>query len=128
MNCWQVHISDESSVPDHCSVYALSDPSDRDHRKECNHSHTLSCDQCSALDGVLLEIEQSLEEASFENDERRDESIFIFQSAKRAIQAWKGHQLRSVRQDQGRIDALQKLNPESVLIISDWAMKFLPRM
>lgn len=123
-----MHISDESHVADHCSVYALSDKSDRDLRKECSHTHTLSCDQCSALDGVLLEIGQALNEAGFEHEEMGDESIYLFQSAKRAIQAWKGHQLRSVRQDQGRTDALQKLNAETIFIVNDWAMKFLPQM
>jgi len=52
----------------------------------------------------------------------------LYQTAEQAIQAWKCHQLRSVRQDQARVDVLKELNEESVLIISDWAMKFIPQM
>ena len=36
--------------------------------------------------------------------------------------------MRTVRQDQARIDILELLNEESILIVSDWAMKFLPQM
>ena len=36
------------------------------------------------------------------------------------------HQLRSVRQDQARIDCLNLLDDASVLVTQDWAMKFLP--
>ena len=43
------------------------------------------------------------------------------------IQAWRAQQLRTVRQDQSRLEILQKLNTESVFITQDWAMKFLPR-
>ena len=41
--------------------------------------------------------------------------------------SWKCHVLRSASQDQARIDALEKLDDNTVLIINDWAMKFLPQ-
>ena len=37
------------------------------------------------------------------------------------------HLLRSVNQDQARLDILDKLDDTSVLVILDWAMKFIPR-
>ncbi|CAH3158880.1 unnamed protein product [Pocillopora meandrina] len=44
-----------------------------------------------------------------------------------AIMSWKCHILGSANQDQARIDALEKLDDNTVLIINDWAMKFLPQ-
>ncbi len=43
------------------------------------------------------------------------------------IQAWKAHLLRAINQDEARLNLLQDLNPTSVLVVLDWAMKFLPR-
>ena len=44
------------------------------------------------------------------------------------MQAWKAHQLRSVQEDKSRLDVLELLNNDTVLIVSDWAMKFLPQL
>ena len=52
---------------------------------------------------------------------------FQFEQAKQKIHAWKSHILRSINQDQARLDVLQNLGPESALLVLDWAMKFLPR-
>ena len=45
---------------------------------------------------------------------------------KKNIQAWKAHLLRAINQDEARLNLLQDLNPTSVLVVLDWAMKFLP--
>ena len=44
------------------------------------------------------------------------------------MQAWKAHQLWSVQEDKSRLDVLELLNNDTVLIVSDWAMKFLPQL
>ena len=47
-----------------------------------------------------------------------------------AILAWKSHLLRSVNQetqDAARVDVVDSLDESSVLLVQDWAMKFLPR-
>ena len=44
---------EQSHVPDHCSVFALSDKSDADVRKQCDHTHDEVCDQCHALTVAL---------------------------------------------------------------------------
>ena len=46
----------------------------------------------------------------------------------RSIQAWKAHQLRSVQQDKSRLDILELLNNDTILIVNDCAMKFLPQL
>ena len=59
-------------------------------------------------------------------EDDKDEIIFLVQKAKQAISEWKAHQLRSVHQDVSRLDVLQCLNSSCVLIVQDFAMKFLP--
>lgn len=66
-------------------------------------------------------------DTKFQTDVDRDEAIFLTKAAKLAIQSWKCHIIRSANQDQARTDALQLLDHETVLIVNDWAMKFLPR-
>ena len=43
------------------------------------------------------------------------------------IMAWKGHLLRDINQDKARLNLFRDLDSDSVLIVLDWAMKFLPR-
>ena len=123
-----MHVSDTSPVAEHCSVYALSDPSDSDLRRKCSHVHDEVCPHCRSLDAALKDIKEAAGNAKFHSDEERDECLHLFKSAQCAIHNWKCHQLRSVHQDQARLDALNGLNSESVMIVSDWAMKFLPQM
>lgn len=42
------------------------------------------------------------------------------------IYNWKAHIVRTVNQDQFRLDALENMKSYQALIIMDWAMKFLP--
>ena len=72
-------------------------------------------------------IEKLLTEVLFASEGDRDEAFYLFQSAKLAILSWKCHLLRSVKQDQARLDALSLLNEGTVLLINDWAMKFIPQ-
>jgi len=77
---------------------------------------------------VLKDTGQALQDMAFQSEEERDEMLYLYEEAQRAIQEWKSHQLWSVRQDQSRIDVLDLLSPETVLIVNDWAMKFLPQL
>ena len=115
-------------MADHCTVFALSDKSDADFRKECDHSHEEVCDQCEALDAAVNDIENVVQNTAFDSDDDKEEYLYLCHTAAHAIQAWKCHQLRSVRQDQARLDVIELLDEGRVLIVSDWAMKFLPQM
>lgn len=75
----------------------------------------------------MQDIGREVEKAVYRSEEERDETTYTYETSKRAIQAWKCHQLRSVRQDKSRLDILEVLNEETVLIVNDWAMKFLPQ-
>ena len=60
-------------------------------------------------------------------DEERDDMMYSCQQAVQAIHNRKAHQLRVLQQDRCRIDVLQELSLNEVLITQDWAMKFLPQ-
>ena len=47
--------------------------------------------------------------------------------SKKHIEAWKARILRFINQDQARLDILKSLDNSSVLVVLDWAMKFIPR-
>ncbi|KAK3746674.1 hypothetical protein QZH41_020586, partial [Actinostola sp. cb2023] len=122
-----VHVSTSSLIATHCSVYALSDSTSRELQKQCDHSHEESCEQCESLDFTLKDISTAIEEASFATGDDKDEAIYRANSANLAIQSWKCHILRSTHQDQARLDIIDALDSESVFIVNDWAMKFLPQ-
>lgn len=43
---YKVHISEDSSVLDYCSVYALSDSTDKQLRRKCGHANSEHCCEC----------------------------------------------------------------------------------
>ena len=57
----------------------------------------------------------------------KEEMKFIIKKAKKHILAWKAHLLRSINQDEARLDTTEALNETSVFLVQDWAMKFIPR-
>ena len=60
-------------------------------------------------------------------DEVKEELRFFMGKAKQDIVSWKAHLLRSVNQEEARLDIVNALDSTSVLLVQDWAMKFLPR-
>ena len=57
----------------------------------------------------------------------KEEMEFTVKKAKKHILAWKAHLLRSINQDEVRLDTIKALNETSVFLVQDWAMKFIPR-
>jgi len=75
---------------------------------------------------VVREIEEYLEKAGC-SDIEKEELKFVISQAKQSIESWKAHLLRSTNQDECRLDVLRGLSASSILLVLDWAMKFLPR-
>lgn len=123
---FQVHVSKNCTVADHCRNYALSSPNDKDYQTICDHSHDDNCDRCQDLSSVIQEIEQGLDQAAFSKD-AKEELTFVISTAKSNINAWKAHLMRSVNQDECRLEILKTLDTKSVFLVLDWAMKYLPR-
>ena len=59
--------------------------------------------------------------------EDKEDLLYTYEQAAKAIDAWKAHQLRTIQQDKARIDCLEEMDATTVLITQDWAMKFLPQ-
>ena len=72
----QVHIDSEARVADHCSVYALSDPSESAFKQRCDHEHNELCDQCQALNCPLQEVGEAAQDAEFRNEDEREKFSF----------------------------------------------------
>ena len=119
---FQVHVSLGSSVPDHCRRYSLSVESDSDFTTTCNHQHDSVCETCNLFPTVLQEVEMQLGKAKVPCDVK-EEMKFVLTQAKKNIEARKV----SVNQDAARLDILNALDDTSVLVVLDWAMKFIPR-
>ena len=60
-------------------------------------------------------------------DQQQSQVMFDVMHAIEAISDWKGHLLRSVNQEQAKQAVLTALTDDSVFIIMDWAMKYLPK-
>lgn len=112
-------------MPDHCRAYALSEFDDPDYTLACDHTHNDSCDRCLLLSSVVREIEEGLANAEC-SDNEKEQLKFIISQEKQSIEAFKAHLLRSRNQDECRLDILNELSVFSILLVLDWAMKFLP--
>ena len=77
---------------------------------------------------MLSDIQAAILNSSFESENEKDDVPHVFQEAVTAIESWKAHQLRVVNQDKARSDVVGCLSETNVLLIQDWAIKFLPRL
>ena len=95
----------------------------------CPQEHLDTCDCCEMLTLVLTDIHDALEKMSDSNVscDVIEELVFIEGQAKQNILAWKAHLLRCANQDEARLEVIDALDESSVLLVQDWAMKFLPR-
>ena len=121
--------NDSPSVsPDHCRYFALSDPEKEEFRECCTHSHSIECDRCEELKHLFDSLDEAIGNVCKSSmvSEEREELQFLLNDSKEKIEQWKSHILRSVNQDEGKKDVLDGLAPNEVLLVEDWAMKFLP--
>ena len=88
----QVHVSESSSIPDHCSVFALSDPQDLDYQATCTHDHNDLCGKCNGLTETLEEVKKAIEKTKLDPEdlskrEIHHEVAFMTRRAKRDVSA-----------------------------------------
>jgi hypothetical protein len=57
-----------------------------------------------------------------------EELMLTAEKALERISDWKAHILRTQNQEEGRYKALEELQEHQLLIVMDWAMKFLPAL
>ena len=75
---------------------------------------------------VVGEIEAALQDAPIPSDEKEELKYVVSQATKK-VEAWKAHLLGLMNQDKARLHVLENLECHSVLVVLDWAIKFLPR-
>ena len=85
------------------------------------------CERCELLASTLNDIQTKATATHFSNNNDRDKVAYMVESSKLAIDSWQRHILRCVNQDKARIDVLELLDDETILVINDWAMKFIPQ-
>lgn len=126
---YRLYISTSSRCPDHCSMFALSDPSEPAFSEERDHSHDLVCNDCERpyhLESLIKNAFSDPEVAFYSTDEKEDK-LHDVQVSLESIYAWKRHLLRAVHQDRARQDVLDAVDSSKIFITQDSAMKFLPR-
>lgn len=125
---YKVHCKEEvSPCADHCRHFALSDPNDKDFQELCSHSHNMICEHCEDIKAVHKEIERKIQchlDSTYTED-HRDDLLHDFAEAKRHVEKWKAHIMRSANQELAKQDTLRDLDNSSILLVMDWAMKFV---
>jgi hypothetical protein len=119
----------ESTCPDHCKRYALSDAQNRAFEVECDHPHGTECSQCKLLKSTLTSIQTQVNSLSGQlyGQEQKEDMLYDIKLATDMVLEWKAHILKAQNQDQVKQDALRSLDNNTVLVIMDWAMKFTQR-
>ncbi|XP_055997743.1 uncharacterized protein LOC125646321 [Ostrea edulis] len=122
-----VHISESSTVPDHCREFALSDEPGPFGRK-CEHKHDMVCINCEQIHELLSSISSLISESNLkEKEENRDDYEYKLAQAKCNISNWKTHIVRTNHQEKAKSDIMANMGPNEVILVLDWAMKYLPR-
>ena len=126
---YRVHCKpEEAACPDHCRKFALSDKQDPDFQEFCSHQHSETCGYCENLKNVLDEVEVQIRGSSWHpySEDQQEDLLCDFRQARTNIFHWKAHIVRSVNQEAAKQDQLKMIpyNPESALLVMDWAMKF----
>lgn len=87
---FQLHVSLDSEVPDHCGRFGLSSE-ENSFCSKCTHTHHLSCNDCEALTTTLKLIEDAADSITYTNQEQQDDTKYIIVQV--FIQHYKGHYL-----------------------------------
>jgi len=86
----------------------------------------MQCDRCQLFPDIAKEIASIINNLIISVEEK-DELEYLASQAVKNIDSWKAHILRSINQDQARDDVLDTIDDKSVLLVSDWAMKYIPK-
>ena len=90
----------------------LSCPDDTDYLEICHHNHSHTCDRCSRLTSVVVEIERAVQEVGGTADTKEDLAFVNLQS-KQCVNSWKSHLLLSTNQEESRLDVIDELDETS---------------
>jgi hypothetical protein len=122
---YKLHVSVTERCADHCIMWLLSENTSVEFQSLCDHVHNISCDRCDLIkdiENAIINLTEGKRDLKDGEDRERGISKAVEQ-----IHAWQSHIVRTINQDQSRLDLLQNIDRHQVIIVMDWAMKFLPR-
>ncbi|CAF1019742.1 unnamed protein product [Didymodactylos carnosus] len=90
-------------------------------REKCDHEHTYYCKDCIQMAGLLDNIVACIHELT--NTEEKNEVLYDFNQARKAIIEQCRHVLRSVQQDAAKAEDIKSLDEETAYLTIDWAQK-----
>ena len=79
----------------------------------------------STLTSIQTEISSPL--VQLYGQEQKEDLLYNAKLAQDMVLEWKAHILKAQNQDQAKQDALRSLDNNTVLVIMDWAMKFIKK-
>ncbi|CAG2256851.1 unnamed protein product [Mytilus edulis] len=124
---FKVHISELATVPDHCSIFALSDKEEA-FSCLCGHNHEMVCCNCEQISELLSSLNSLIANSDLkEKEDCRDDYQYKLSQAQTNIFSWKTHIIRTCHQEKAKTEIMNTMGPNDILIVLDWAMKFLPR-
>lgn len=90
----QVHVSQSSTVADHCRSYALNDPKELSFQATYDHNHSDVCERGATLASTLNDIDEALV-AQSQNMTSNTRTFFLESRMQRPLY-WRGSLISSV--------------------------------
>ena len=115
------HCSVNTSVNTHCISHALS-KDDKDFKLNIHHSHE-RCTSCTKTLATLEKVWYLTEQLP--QSEKKEDVLFDIMQATQYILTWMKH-IRGVQQEKAKMFAMENIDMNTGLWISDWAQKILP--
>ena len=86
------------------------------------------CINCEQIHELLSSISSLISESDLkEKEENRDDFEYRLNQAYCNIANWKTHIVRTVHQERAKSELIASMGPIEVVLVLDWAMKYLPR-
>lgn len=87
------HFSRSFSCSDHCTMFALSDPTDTCFSSNCDHDHSDICSNCVLTHKLTEGINEATKTVRIPSEDLMEELQHEITMATKAIKDWKAHLL-----------------------------------
>ncbi|XP_076070558.1 uncharacterized protein LOC143042174 [Mytilus galloprovincialis] len=86
------------------------------------------CCNCEQISELLSSLNSLIANSDLkEKEDCRDDYQYKLSQAQTNIFSWKTHIIRTCHQEKAKAEIMNTMGPNDILIVLDWAMKFLPR-
>lgn len=124
---FESHVEYESSCLSHCASHGLSNFKDPDLQRRCSKPHDTTCFDCFNLSNTMATIKSKVDSLNNDRIDKKD-LMHRVQEAEIKVKDWQKHLLRANQQGKAKSDVMEiiKNNPDSALLVRDFAQKILP--